>query len=132
MARFLVDASVWIEFLRGRLKPNVYSNLSEGIRLNLAVMTDIIRHEILVGAKDTPHFRELKGLFSHLEFLRVTDEELPAFEEFAWSLGRQGFLGKYTDASIAFLASRHRLPLLTFDRYFNLLARKGILQLIKF
>lgn len=130
MARFVVDTSVWIDFFRGVLKSQIFGILREAIELRVAVLTDIIRHEILVGARSENQYRELQRLLSPLECLRVGGEDLEGFDRFAWHLHRQGFKGKYTDASIAYLCHRHRIPLLTFDGYFQSLARRGVIFLV--
>lgn len=130
--KFIVDTSVWIDFFRGSLGPVVRENLIEGIRLNLAVMTDIIRHEIRVGARDKRSFQDLSRILSPLDCLRIADGELHEFDHFAWGLYQKGIPGKYTDASIAFLAHKNKVPILSFDRYFHLLARKGLIQVITY
>lgn len=130
MASVLVDTSVWVDFFRGRLAPDVYAQLAEGIRLRTAAITDIIRHEIVVGARDHQQMATLRRLLVPLPCLRVADEDLEALEEFAWDVRRKGLQGKYTDVTIAFLCVRHRLPLMAVDDYFAQLARKGILHLL--
>lgn len=130
MLRFVVDTSVWIDFFRGALEPSAFKLLSEGIRLQIAGITDVIHHEILVGARNQKEFVELRKHLSLLECLRISNEELPSFDEFAWNLKQKGFKGKYTDSSIAFLCHQHAVPLFTFDGYFRSLAAKGIVTLI--
>lgn len=132
VGKFIVDTSVWIDFFRGHLRSYVHARLFEGIKLRVAAITDIIRHEILVGAKNKKQFKELRNLLSPLDCIRLADKELSQFDEFAWNLKKDGFKGKYTDAAIAFICFKNRYPLFTFDRYFKLLARKGILRLISF
>ncbi|MBI2982306.1 MAG: PIN domain-containing protein [Deltaproteobacteria bacterium] len=130
MVSCIVDTSVWIDFFRGDLRKTLLEFLTEQIQLRLAVLTDIIRHEILVGARSDSHYRELQRLLGPLECLRISEDELHHFDSFGWDLRRKGFKGKYTDSSIAFLSHRHGIPLLTLDRYFYLLARSRVIRLI--
>lgn len=129
--RFIVDTSVWIDYFRGALRPYVFENLAEGIRLGLAAVTDVIRHEILVGARSERDFRNLLRLLSPLDCLTIGETELSDFDRFGWELRRRGLKGTYTDLSIAFLCQRRDLPLLSFDSYFRALEKKGILKLIQ-
>lgn len=128
MGRFIVDTSVWIDFFRGSLRSAIKDPLEEGIRLRIAALTDVIRHELLVGTRSESQFRDLRRLLSPLDCFPILVEDREPFEYFAWVLRKRGFKGKYTDASIAFLCARHDIPLLTFDGYFQALFRKKIIR----
>lgn len=129
MVSCIIDSSVWIDFFRGRLKPAVLDFLSEVIPLRSAGITDIIRHEILVGAREKPERQQLRGLLSPLPCLRIQDDQLEEFEDFAWNLRAHGLIGKYTDTAIAFICHYHKIPILSFDKFFSHLARKGLIKL---
>jgi predicted nucleic acid-binding protein len=96
----------------------------------MVVITDIIRHEILVGTNNRREFQNMEESLSPLECLRIRDEDIPSFDQFSWSLHRKGLKGKYTDLSIAFLSAHHQIPLLSFDGYFKLLSRRGVIKTI--
>lgn len=132
MANFIVDTSVWIDFFRGKLARDPLQFLIEGIEHRIAGLTDVIRHEILVGALNDRDFNRLRGLLGPLESARIADLELEDFDRFSWQLRISGFRGKYTDASIAFVCHRDKIPLMTFDRYFGLLAKKNLIRLVSF
>lgn len=131
MARILVDTSVWIDFLSGELSSDHKDFLNKKIADRFVVLTDIIRHEILIGARNHKDFNQLKSLLAPFEILRLDLDDLDDFDEFSWKLRLQGFRGKYTDVSIAYLSHKHKIPLMSFDSYFLHLAGKGILQLIR-
>lgn len=128
MGRFLVDTSVWIDFFRGALTKAAHKTVTEGIRLDLVSITDVIRHEVLVGAGSESHYKILSRLLQPLQCLRIADGDLAIFDKFAWDLKMKGLKGKYSDLSIAFIAMRHSLPVFAFDDYFRRLSRKEILQ----
>lgn len=132
MANFIVDTSVWIDFFRGALGPVGRELLAQGVVERVAGITDVIRHEILVGALSESDYSRLKRLMSPLTCVRMADSRLEAFDRFSWDLRRSGFRGKYTDASIAFICHDEKLPLMTLDRYFDLLAKKGLIGLVSF
>jgi predicted nucleic acid-binding protein len=126
----IVDTSVWIDFFRGKLKPSTLNFLSETIPLRTAGITDIIRHEILVGASNKPERQQLRGLLSPLPCLRIQDDELEEFDDFAWNLRHHGLMGKYTDVAIAFVCHQHKLPILSSDKFFSHLANKNLIKTI--
>lgn len=130
MVSCIVDTSVWIDFFRGKLKPVVLNLLSEAIPLRTAGITDIIRHEILIGAAGKPERQQLRGLFSPLPCLRIRDDQLEEFEDFAWNLRHHGLIGKYTDVAIAFICHYHKIPILSFDKFFSHLARKNLIVVV--
>ena len=128
MANLVVDTSVWIDFFRGRLSPGMLDLLGEGIRQRTIALTDVIRHEILVGARSEQDFNFLKHHLVPFECLRILEHDLESFDRFAWRLHRKGLTGKYTDLSIAFLCQIYDLPIMTFDGYFGRLSGQGIIR----
>lgn len=132
MAKILVDTSVWIDFFRDRIKAPLGEHLSEAILRQRVAITDIIRHELLIGTQDQKSFKRMQDLLSPLECLRIAEEDLSAFDRFAWKLKQCGLQGKYTDATIAYLAQSTAYPILAFDKYFQELARQKIIKVIKY
>ncbi|MBI2339068.1 MAG: PIN domain-containing protein [Deltaproteobacteria bacterium] len=132
MDKFIVDSSIWIDFFKGRLPDAVAAGLAAGLKNDQAVVTDIIVHELLVGAGSKKHYQELKNLFSALPLIRIEVHALEDFNLFGWNLARKGLLGKYTDLTIAYLSHLHHYPLLSLDGYFQRLGERGIIQVIRF
>ncbi len=130
MVSCIIDTSVWIDFFRGKLKPNALAFLSEMIPMRTAGITDIIRHEILVGASNKPERQQLRGLLSPLPCLRIQDDQLEEFDDFAWNLRHHGLMGKYTDVAIAFIGHSHKLPILSFDKFFTHMAQKNLIKIV--
>ncbi|MBI4412076.1 MAG: PIN domain-containing protein [Deltaproteobacteria bacterium] len=132
MDKFIVDSSIWIDFFKGRLPDAVSEGLAAGLKNDQAVVTDIIVHELLVGAGSKKDYQELKNLFSALPLLRIEIQSLEDFNLFGWNLAKKGLLGKYTDLTMAYLSHLHRYPLLSLDGYFHRLGERGIIQVIRF
>lgn len=128
----IVDTSVWVDHFRGRLKPILRDGLETLLLNDQAMLTDIILHEILVGAVDEKHYQWLSDHLSVLSCLSIPEVEKAKLTLFGFNLRRKGFPGKYTDLTIAYLAQKHDFPLLTFDGYFKKLSSKGIIRLVKF
>jgi len=130
VTKLIVDSSVWIDFFRGKLKPEIRQYIVEFIQIPAVSITDIIRHELLIGAPTLKSYQQLSDLLSPLECLRIREEELFEFDKFAWNLKRKGVDGKYKDLSIAFLSASRKIPLLSFDRYFDKLSALKIIETV--
>ena len=73
---YLVDTSVWIDYLRGREAAHVHF-LDALLANPLAVgISDLIYLEILQGAIDARAFDKLRQYFSGQRFYRFADSEL--------------------------------------------------------
>lgn len=132
MSKILVDTSVWIDFFKGHLKPTVREGLEVVLDREQVAITDVILHEILVGSPSKKEFEHLNDLLSPLEVLYLKPDQSDGFNQFAWNLRLQGLKGSYTDTTIAFLGVAHKYPILSFDKYFKLLHKKGIVSIISF
>lgn len=130
MDKFIADTSVWIDFFRNKLPKN--SEFVQGLDNEEVVVTDVIVHEIVVGAPTEKSYHQLSNLLSSLTQLKIKDEELPDFNRFAWKLHRHGLKGKYTDLTIAYLAHLYSYPVASFDGYFKKLAKQGWIKMISF
>lgn len=132
MTKIIVDTSVWIDFFKGRLNSTVRQGMEIALEKEQVAITDIIQHEILMGASSKKEWTLLTELLSPLEFLRIQSDQLKDFNQFAWRLRLQGLEGRYTDATIAYLSSIHKYPILSLDQYFKLLDKKDIVSIITF
>lgn len=124
----LVDTSAWIEFLRDTGSPTC-ARVDELLAGEIATCHPV-RMELLAGARDEQHLRDLRGLLARA----TTVETLPSDYEEAATLyrrcRRQGeTVRKLIDCLIAAHAVRNHLPLLHADADFDVLARHGGLVL---
>ena len=122
---YLVDTSVWIDYIQGRDARQV-SFLDDLLKNPLAVgVTDVIYMEILQGAKDQKTFDLLRSYFSGQQFYRFSDPELShaSAAQIYFDCRRQGVTVRSTmDCLIAQCAIEHELTLLHHDRDFKHLA----------
>ena len=118
---YLVDTSVWIDYLRGRAAAHVHL-LDELLQNPLAVgLTDVVYMEILQGARDARSFARLREYFGGQRFYRF--EEPVASHAAAAGLyfdcRRRGFTVRSTlDCLIARCAIENDLILLHHDQDF--------------
>jgi hypothetical protein len=64
---YLVDTSVWIDFIRGKQTP-VVNQLQQILATEQAGISPVIYQEILQGAASIRHFEKFKSDFSELPF----------------------------------------------------------------
>lgn len=122
--RVLVDASVWIGFLRGTAAPEV-TTLTHLIAERRAAVTDVVLLEVLVGTTDENRAAQLHRLLAGAVHLR---QESPVDVERAASLHRACRRAGETprslnDCVVAAVALRYYVPVLHRDRDFDVLAR---------
>jgi predicted nucleic acid-binding protein len=118
----LVDTSAWIEFLRDTGSPACL-RVDELLDGEIATCGPV-RMEVLAGARDGRHLRDLRGLLARA----TTIETLPVDYEHAATLYRTCRLGgetvrKVIDCLIAAHAVRVGVPLLHADADYDALAR---------
>jgi predicted nucleic acid-binding protein len=121
----LVDTTVWIELLHGRVSAPV-SRLKRLLQAGEAAVAPVIVQELLQGASNAESFERLRRHFAALPLLepkpRGTTHVGAAalYARCRW----QGLTPRSPhDCLIAQLAIEHRVPLLHDDRDFEVLAR---------
>lgn len=118
----LVDTSAWVEFLRDTGSPTC-ARVDEMLAEEIATCHPV-RMEVLAGARDERHLRELRGLLARatiIETLPIDYEDAAALYR---SCRRQGeTVRRLIDCLIAAHAIRTHLPLLHADSDFDVLAR---------
>lgn len=118
----LIDTSAWIEFLRDTGSP-VCVEVDRLLAADVATC-DPIRMEVLAGARDEAHLRQLRGLLARATLLPTG----PADYESAASLyricRRRGeTVRRLIDCLIAAIAVRENLSVLHNEIDFEVLAR---------
>jgi predicted nucleic acid-binding protein len=117
----LIDSSAWIEYLRDTGSP-ICQRVEDLLEEPVATC-DVIRMEVLAGARDDQHLQQLRGLLARATNLPVE----PADYEMAAALFRtcrqQGHtVRKLVDCLIAAVAIRAGVPILHQDTDFEILA----------
>ena len=123
---YLVDTSVWIDYINGRDAEQV-NFLDDLLKNPLAVgITDFIYMEILQGAKDQKSLDQLRRYFSGQQFYRFTDPEHShaSAAQIYFDCRRLGVTVRSTlDCLIAQCAIENALILLHHDRDFIQIAK---------
>jgi len=122
MSEYLVDTSVWVEFLRGE-KISIKKRLENLLDENRAVVTGIILAELLTGIANEKEQRFLEECFLGLPFLEATREIFATAGKMGAALRKKGIAMPLSDLLIAALAKTYSLTVLTLDNHFQTLAR---------
>lgn len=124
----LIDTSAWIEFLRNTGSP-VCNRVDELLTQDIATC-DAVRMELLAGARDEFHLRQLRRLLARA----VTLPTRPGDYDDAAALYRRcrqqgATIRRLIDCLIASIAIRSSAPVLHQDSDFDILARHTELQI---
>ena len=118
----LVDTSAWIEFLRDTgttVCDEVDRLLSEEVAI-----CDVIRMEILAGARDESHLTNLRGLLARASMVQILPTDYDDAAALYRHCRRQGeTVRKLADCLIAAVAIRAGVSVLHNDTDFETLAR---------
>lgn len=124
----LVDTSAWVEFLRDTGSP-VCEEVDRLVEAG-AYITDPISMEILAGARDDHHLRNLRGLLARAEFLRCESGDYESAALLYRSTRSRGHtVRKLIDCLIAAVAIRHDVAVLHAEVDFGVLALHTDLRL---
>lgn len=117
-----VDSSAWVEFLRGTGSP-VCDEVDRLLDDDIAI-SDPVLMEVLAGARDERHLRDLRALLGRAQMLHCGP---PDFETAAvlYRRCRRGgeTIRRLIDCLIGAVAIREDVPMLHSDADFEVLAR---------
>ena len=123
----LVDTSAWVEFLRDTRSP-VCEEVDRLLAGDLATC-DPIRMEVLAGARDDAHLRDLRGLLGRASVLATEPLDFETAAAFYRTCRRRGeTVRKLVDCLIGAVASRHGAVILHADSDFEVLSRHIAVQ----
>ncbi len=118
----LVDTSAWIEFLRDTGSP-ACNEVDRLLAADVAVC-DAVRMEVLAGARDEAHLRQLRGLLGRASVLPTEALDYETAASLYRTCRRSGeTVRKLTDCLIGAVALRHGASILHMDADFSGLAR---------
>ena len=118
----LIDTSAWVEFLRDTGSP-VCHEVSRLLAYDIAIC-DAVRMEVLAGARDDTHLRNLRGLLARAAVLPTDPIDHEVAAGLHRACRRRGeTVRKLIDCLIGAVAARHETPILHADADFDTLAR---------
>ena len=118
----LVDTSAWVEFLRDAGTP-VCDEVDRLLAEDVAIC-DAVRMEVLAGARDESHLRQLRGLLARATNLPTEPGDYEIAAALYRSCRHRGeTVRKPIDCLIGAVAVRHGAAVLHADSDFSTLAR---------
>lgn len=115
---YLVDTSVWIDFLRGVENEKVVFLkllLEEGD----ACLCEVVYSEICFGAKNSKQFKIYAEYFGAMPFLTMPQDWHVKIAQMGYQLKLKGHKPFMADLMVAFTALHHEVILLTKDKDFQ-------------
>jgi predicted nucleic acid-binding protein len=123
----LIDTSAWVEFLRDTGSP-VCDEVDRLLGSDVACC-DAVRMEVLAGARDDAHLRQLRGLLARTTVLPTDPADYESAAALYRSCRRRGeTVRRLIDCLIGAVASRHAVAVLHSDADFETLARHTEVQ----
>ncbi|MGB4780766.1 type II toxin-antitoxin system VapC family toxin [Candidatus Methylomirabilis sp.] len=131
MSDILVDTSVWLEFFRAKDSP--YAEALDRLLEDERVCTsDLIKAEIVPGARTPKQFRELKEYFDALPLATEPASLWEEIMEVQFRLKRRGINGiSIPDLMIAVVANANGKVVFTKDSDFRLIQRGLSIELLE-
>lgn len=124
----LADSSVWISHLTGQEK-GASAALGELLHAHRVAVNEVIRLELLTGAKDEAQYAQLDDAMRGLHGLPLTGAVWGRAERLRFELRRKGHLVPVPDALVASCALLYDCELLHADRHFDRIARFAPLRI---
>jgi hypothetical protein len=124
----LIDTSAWIEFLRDTESP-ICDEVDRLLATDIGICDPVLM-EILAGARDEAHLRQLRGLLARAAVLPTgTADFESAAALYRACRGRGETVRKLIDCLIAAVAVREGVPIVHADADFDVLARHTALEI---
>jgi len=115
----LVDSSLWIEGLGPKAPHDLRVALKALIEANQVVVTDVVRLEVIGGAKSFEELKEFRADFEALRSLTIAAREWRRAEDLSFTLARRGVRIPSFDLLIAAVALAYNVPLWHADKDFE-------------
>lgn len=116
--KVLIDTCAWIDFLRST-QGALGDYVEQAIRTETAVLCSVTVAELLQGAKGNKEKQQLDYLLANIECLTVEENDWIKAGMLLQNLREKGVTVPLTDALIAVVAQRHKLPVCTVDKHFQ-------------
>jgi len=113
----LIDTCGWIDFLRSR-DGVLGDQVADAMAQDRACLCSVSVAELLQGVKGPKEMKQLDLLFDNVPLLHVEPADWLDAGRTLQLLRARGLQIPLTDALIAALAKRHKLPILTIDKHF--------------
>ena len=123
----LIDTSAWVEFLRDTGSP-VCQLVDDLLAAEIATC-DVVRMEVLAGARNEQHLQQLRRLLARASTLPMGPADYDTAAALYRTCRQRGHtVRKLIDCLIAAVAIRADVPILHLDADFDMLAQHTTLR----
>lgn len=130
MTWLLVDSSVWIQCFSKRPDPHHVQVIELHKQAATLATCDMVRMEVLRGARDKREFVELSDEFSAMQQCPIDTADWRSAEEMGHLLAKKGIHPPGADLLIATTVLRRKHVLLHRDRHYTAIAKHFPLKIM--
>ena len=123
MKYILVDTCIWVDFFKDS-NADLSDRLGNLISEDNVLLTDVVRSELLVGARDKNELKELNSVLEGLKTAKIDSTTFIKAGELGFLMRREGITLPLTDLIIAAQAVHHESKIWTYDKHFSTLQKK--------
>jgi len=129
MKYILVDTCIWVDFFKDS-NAAVSDRLETLISEDRVLMSDVVRAELLVGARDKKELEELNSVLDGLKVAEIDSQTFIKAGELGFLMRREGFTLPLTDLLITAQALHQETQIWTSDNHFSTLEKYLTIDLI--
>jgi len=129
MKYILVDTCIWVDFFKDSDTDLSY-RLENLISEDRVILSDVVRSELLVGARDKKEMEELSSVLGGLKIAEIDSKTFIKAGALGFSMRRAGYTLPLTDLIITAQAIHQESQIWTYDKHFSTLESELEIDLI--
>jgi len=122
MKYILVDTCIWVDFFKDT-NTALSDKLENLISEDSILISDVVRAELLVGARDKKELEELSSVLDGLNVAKIDSQTFTKAGELGFLMRRAGFTLPLTDLIITAQAIQLESQIWTYDKHFSSLEK---------
>lgn len=123
MKYILVDTCIWVDFFKD-FNADLCDRLENLISEDRVLLSDVVRTELLVGARDKKELEVLSSVLEGLKIAKIDSEIFIKAGELGFFMRREGITLPLTDLIITAQAIDNESQIWTYDKHFDQLDKQ--------
>ena len=120
MKHILVDTCIWVDFFKDS-DTDLSDRLENLISEDKVLLSDVVRSELLIGARDKKELEELSSVLDGLNVAEINSKTFIKAGELGFLMRRKGFTLPLSDLIITAQVINHETQIWTYDKHFSIL-----------
>ena len=129
MKYIMVDTCIWADFFKDS-DTEISDKLENLISEDRVLLSDVIRSELLIGARDKKELEKLNSVLDGLKVVEIDSQTFIKAGELGFLMRREGFTLPLTDLLITAQALHQETQIWTYDNHFSTLEKYLVIDLI--